>query len=59
MPTSIGLQYTLATDHPPKQKVSALVGVTVSWEHPTTLQQLNELDVLTDAKVEAILRLSE
>lgn len=40
-------------------KVSALVGVTVSWEHPTTLQQLNELDILTDAKVEAILRLSE
>eukprot|EP00752_Nemacystus_decipiens_P012854 g11381.t1 len=40
-------------------QVSALVGVTVSWEHPTTLQQLNELDVLTDAKVEAILRLSD
>eukprot|EP00903_Cladosiphon_okamuranus_P012758 g11926.t1 len=40
-------------------QVSALVGVTVSWEHPTTLQQLNELDVLTDAKVEAILGLSE
>lgn len=38
---------------------SALAGVTVSFEHPTSLQQLNELGVLTDVKVEAILRLSE
>lgn len=41
------------------QKVSDLVGVAVGLDHPTTLQQLNELDVLTDAKVMAILRLSE
>lgn len=40
-------------------QVSTLVGVTVSPEHPTTLQQLNELDMLTDAKVEAIQRVSE
>lgn len=38
---------------------SALAGVTVNLEHPTSLQQLNELGVLTDVKVEAILRLSE
>ncbi|CAB1120679.1 unnamed protein product [Ectocarpus sp. CCAP 1310/34] len=36
-------------------QISALAGVTVSVEHPTTLQQLNELDVLTDIKADAIL----
>ncbi|CAM9159174.1 unnamed protein product, partial [Ectocarpus sp. 8 AP-2014] len=40
-------------------QISALAGVTVSVEHPTTLQQLNELDVLTDTKADAILRLSD
>lgn len=43
----------------PPLQFSALAGVTVSTEHPMTLQQLNELDVLTDAKVGAILQLSE
>ncbi|CAM9985812.1 unnamed protein product [Scytosiphon promiscuus] len=40
-------------------QVSDLVGVAVGLDHPTTLQQLNELDVLTDAKVLAILRVSD
>ncbi|CAM9162262.1 unnamed protein product, partial [Hapterophycus canaliculatus] len=40
-------------------QLSDLVGVAVGLDHPTTLQQLNELDVLTDAKVMAILRLSD
>lgn len=43
----------------PRTQLSTLAGMTVSSDHPTTLQQLNELDVLTDAKVEAIIRLSE
>lgn len=40
-------------------QLSALAGVTMNAEHPTTLQQLNDLDILTDVKVEVIMAISE
>ncbi|CAM9240730.1 unnamed protein product, partial [Phaeothamnion confervicola] len=39
------------------RQVSALAGVTLSREHPTTLQQLNELGALTDTKATNIVKI--